>query len=151
MVWTGDESLVDYFQRLAARLRRVRVCCGDWTRVVTTGALAFGDTVGVFLDPPYLGDVRAADLYRNDDHTISHAVRDWAIANGKDLRLRIVLAGYEDEHAALMPPTWRKHAWKSNRAYGNSKNAESDNNSNRHNERLWYSPGCLNPEPELAL
>ena len=44
---------------------------------------------------------------------------------------------------------WRKHAYKANRAYGSSTNSESDNNSNRHNERLWMSPHCLEPEPYL--
>ena len=146
-----SDRIYDYFLDLANRLRRVRVCCGDWSRVVTTGALSFGDTVGVFLDPPYLGDVRAKDLYRVDDHNISNSVREWAIANGNDPRLRIVLAGYEDEHALNMPDSWRVHAWKANRAYGSSTNKGSDNNANRGNERLWLSPHCLNPQPELAL
>jgi hypothetical protein len=144
-----NPQLQDYFLALADRLRRVRVCCGDWSRVVTTGALSFGDSVGIFLDPPYLGDVRSKNLYRVDDHNLSNIVREWAIANGGNKRYRIVLAGYEDEHAMKMPDSWRKHAYTANRAYGTSTNADSDNNSNRHNERLWYSPHCLNPEPEL--
>ena len=146
-----NPQLQDYFLDLANRLRRVRVCCGDWSRVVTTGALSFGDTVGVFLDPPYLGDVRAKDLYRVDDHNLSNAVREWAVANGGNPRYRIVLAGYEAEHSAKMPQDWRVIAWKANRAYGSSTNKDSDNNSNRGNERLWLSPHCMNPEPELAL
>lgn len=144
-----NPQLQDYFLALAERLRRVRVCCGDWSRVVTTGALAFGDTVGVFLDPPYLGDVRANNLYRVDDHSLSNQVREWAISNGDNPRLRIVLAGYEDEHSDALPESWRKHSYSANRSYGNSTNDNSDNNSNRHKERLWYSPHCLNPEPEL--
>ena len=36
-----------YFQLLAQRLRNVRVCCGDWARVCTTGALNYGDSVGI--------------------------------------------------------------------------------------------------------
>jgi site-specific DNA-adenine methylase len=148
MVW-NDGTLADYFHILSRRLRRVRVCCGDWSRVVTTGALSFGYTVGVFLDPPYLGDVRAKDLYRVDDQNLSNEVREWAIANGNNKRYRIVLAGYEDEHAVKMPDAWRKHKWKANRAYGSSTNKDSANNSNRGNERLWFSPNCLNPEPYL--
>jgi site-specific DNA-adenine methylase len=137
-------GLLDYFAALAARLRRVRVCCGDWARVVTDGALACGDTVGVFLDPPYLGDVRAADLYRTDDHTISTAVRDWAVAHGDDKRLRIVLVGYEAEHEAAMPATWRRYAYSANAAYQKA-GGKGANNTNRHNERLWFSPHCLRP------
>ena len=143
-----EESLFDYFAQLSDRLRRVRVCCGDWTRVVTTGALSFGDTIGVFLDPPYLGDVRAKDLYRVDNYEISNQVRDWAIANGNNPRYRIVLAGYEAEHASQMPEAWRCHAYSANRAYGSS-NGKSANSDNRKNERLWYSPNCLNPQPQL--
>jgi hypothetical protein len=135
-------ALGDYFSALAARLRRVRVCCGDWTRVVTDGAMAFGNTVGIFLDPPYLGDVRTKDLYRVDDHAISTEVRDWAIAHGDDPRLRIVLAGYWQEHEAVMPPTWRAHRYSANAAY-QSADADPDGNlANRHNECLWFSPHC---------
>jgi site-specific DNA-adenine methylase len=144
-----NPALLEYLNELSNRLRRVRVCCGDWSRVVTNGALSFGDRVGVFLDPPYLGDVRNKDLYRVDDHTLSHAVRDWAIANGDNKRYRIVLAGYEDEHAAVMPKSWRVHAYSALRCYGTSDNAASDNNMNRHKERLWFSPHCLNPQPHL--
>ncbi len=147
----GDEpqtALTDYFLALAARLRRVRVCCGDWSRVVTNGAMSYGDSVGIFLDPPYLGDVRTKDLYRVDDHSISAAVRDWAIANGDDKRLRIVLAGYEEEHAAAMPASWRVHAYVGNKCYGttNAIGSKTGNDANRHNERLWFSPHCLTAE-----
>ena len=59
------DDLTDYFLALSARLRRVRVCCGDWSRVVTEGAMAYGDSVGVFLDPPYQDAVvQWADVHR---------------------------------------------------------------------------------------
>ena len=140
---SGGDALRDYFAALAARLRGVRVCCGDWSRVVTRGAMSYGDTVGVFLDPPYLGDVRAADLYSVDDHTISAAVRGWAIANGDDPRLRIVLAGYEAEHAEHMPGDWRMVAWKAGTAYQKHGSGDDGNKANRKGERLWLSPHCL--------
>ena len=143
-------QLTTYFQQLAARLRRVRVCCGDWSRIVTDGAMAFGDTVGVLLDPPYLGDVRTMDLYSVDNHDIADAVREWAIEHGNDRRMRIVLCGYEAEHGVKMPKGWTCHAYSANRAYGSSRNAESDNAANRHNERLWFSPHCAR-EPEMSL
>ena len=72
-------------------------------------------------------------------------VRDWAIEHGEDKRLRIVLAGYEEEHAAKMPKTWTVKAYSANRAYGSSGNADSANATNRHKERLWFSPGCVQP------
>jgi site-specific DNA-adenine methylase len=142
---TNRDDLIQYFLQLAARLRRVRVCCGDWSRVVTNGAMAYGATVGIFLDPPYLGDVRTKDLYRIDNHDIANEVREWAIENGDDNRLRIVLAGYEDEHAAKMPDSWRKLAWMGNKSYGTTAavGTKEGNDANRANERLWFSPSCV--------
>ena len=84
------------------------MCCGDWSRVVTSGALSFGSTVGVFLDPPYLGDVRTADLYAVDDHSIANEVREWCLANGDNPRFRIILAGYLPEHDHLIPTRGRE-------------------------------------------
>lgn len=139
----GRGAIYDYMHQLAERLRNVRVCCGDWSRVVTNGALNYGDSVGVFLDPPYAAEAgRTADLYASDDLNVAHAVREWAIANGDNPRYRIVLAGYEDEHADHMPSTWRMEAYSANRAYGSSAGGGL-NAANRHKERLWYSPHCL--------
>jgi hypothetical protein len=101
----------------------------------------YGARVGVFLDPPYLGDVRYKDLYRVDDHTIADAVRDWALAHGDDPRMRIVLAGYADEHDHLIPPTWRRMVYSASAAY-NTHTGGGDNKQNRHKERLWFSPHC---------
>jgi len=144
------ESLTSYLGALADRLRRVRVCQGDWSRVVTTGALDYGAKVGVFLDPPYLGGVRDENIYRNDDHHVSHAVRDWAIANGDNPRYRIVLAGYADEHAANMPPDWTVHAYSAGSSYNTAKGV-GGNGANRHKERLWFSPHCLREAMPLDM
>jgi hypothetical protein len=142
-----------YFRQLAARLRKVDVCCGDWSRIVTNGALSYGATVGIFLDPPYLGDVRCADLYSVDDHTISIAVRDWAIANGDNPRYRIVLAGYRQEHEDVIPSTWRRHFYSASKAYGttNAVGKKTGNDANRHNEALWFSPYCNKYDTRLSL
>ena len=133
-----------YLTALAERLRNVRVCCGDWTRVVTRGALTYGATVGVLLDPPYLGDVRTTDLYATDDHDIARDVRDWAIDHGDDPRLRIALCGYEPEHVDYMPPSWRMHAYSGPAGYGSSAGG-GVNDANRALERIWFSPHCTVP------
>lgn len=150
------QSLTDYMLNLAHRLRDTRVCCGDWSRVTTRGALAHGDTIGVFLDPPYLGDVRTKDIYAVDDHTIAHDVRDWCLANGDNPRYRIVLAGYTTEHDHLIPPTWRRHYWSASGSYATAASAQraregatTGNLANRHKECLWMSPACLDPAPRL--
>jgi DNA adenine methylase len=147
------DGIASYFLALADRLRDTRVCCGDWSRVTTNGALSYGTTVGVFLDPPYLGDVRTADLYTVDDHTIANDVREWCLANGDNPRYRIVLAGYTAEHDHLMPAEWRRVRWSASAAYQTTKAAEraaagnaAGNLANRHGECLWLSPHCIDNE-----
>ena len=154
--WTLDnrrKGITNYFCELADRLRDVRVCCGDWSRVVTSGALSFGSTVGVFLDPPYLGDVRTADLYAVDDHSIANEVREWCLANGDNPRFRIILAGYLPEHDHLIPDTWARAQWSSSAAYSTTASAArgDGNHDNRHLECLWLSPHCVTPETHEQL
>ena len=140
----GDagQGILNYLTELADRLRKVRVCCGDWSRVVNNGALHYGAIVGIFLDPPYLGAVRTSDLYAVDDHTIANEVRDWAISNIDPTR-RIILAGYEPEHIAHMPDTWRMITYSASKSYGSAAGG-GVNDANRHLERLWLSPSCIN-------
>jgi hypothetical protein len=103
---------------LAERVRRVRVCCDDWTSVCggkSGNALqhffAGGEPCGVFLDPPYAAEADRTDtIYRKEDLQVAHAVREWAIAHGNDTRLRIALCGYEGEHE--MPADWQCVKWK---------------------------------------
>jgi len=134
---------VDWFRALQNRLRRVRVACGDWKRVLGNSVLGKGKNVGgrrpcaVFLDPPYSFEFRDPYLYSEDDGKISAQVREWAIEHGDDPDLRIALCGYEGEHE--MPPSWRKVAWKAARGYA------SEDNENRKLERVWFSPHCLAP------
>lgn len=69
-------------------------------------------------------------------------MRAWALAHGDDPRYRIVLAGYEPEHEAHMPASWRRVRWTARRAYGR---ANTEETGNRYLERLWFSPHCLIP------
>ena len=143
-----SDSLRAYMRQLADRLRRVRVCCGDWARIVTPGALNYGDSVGIFLDPPYSAEAdRDGTLYAEEDLSIAHEVREWAIANGDNPRYRIALCGYEGEYT--MPDDWRTYSWKAGASYQASTSGNGKNAANRHRERIWFSPHCLNPEPML--
>lgn len=138
-------ALGEYLDELAARLRHVRVCCGDWQRVVTKGALSEGQTVGLFLDPPY-GDVgRDTNIYNHESLTVAQDVAAWCRENGDNPRLRIALCGYEGEHEL---PGWTYFEWKATGGslYGN----RSSSNTNRHRERIWFSPACL-PAAQPAL
>lgn len=131
----GD--IYDLFAALQARLRRVRVACGDWGRVLGESVTVRNGVTGVFLDPPYAQALRD-DLYATE-RDVSDDVREWAIANGDNPKLRIALCGYADEHT--MPANWTSHAWKAPGGYG----AQGDGRGrdNAHKETIWFSPHCL--------
>jgi site-specific DNA-adenine methylase len=141
-------GIAAYMSQLAERLRDVRVCTGDWSRVVTKGALSFGASVGVFLDPPYAEDVRTAGLYASETVDVAIACRDWAITNGDIQRYRIVLAGYSTEHDDAIPKSWRRIRWSASAAYQTS-TSSGGNKDNRHGEVLWCSPACLVTQASL--
>lgn len=129
-------ALREWFEQLAARLRRVRIVCGDFERALTTSTLYVegSQVAGVFLDPPYSHAMRSTKLYAHDSADVAERARAWAIAHGDNPRIRIVLAGLEGEHP--MPSGWREVAWKGPAGLGRR-------SGNRHRERLWLSPHCL--------
>lgn len=134
----GDNDLTAWFQALQRRLRRVRVCCGDWSRVVTPAVLgAGGGVTAVLLDPPYDTGRRASDLYAVDVAGLAERVREWALANGDNPRLRIALCGLEAEHE--MPEDWEAVAWTTRGGYGNQDGGDHGN----RREVVWFSPHCL--------
>jgi len=132
-------SLLEYFAFLEKRLRRVRVCCGDWSRVCGPTPTVTQGLTAVFLDPPY-SDLakRTPDVYAVESLSVAHAVREWAIAHGDDPKLRIALCGYTGEHQ--MPDSWECVPWKAAGGYANQK---ATVNENKHRERIWFSPHCL--------
>jgi hypothetical protein len=140
---------IDWFLALQQRLRRVRVACGDWQRVLGDSVLGKGKNVGgrrpcaVFLDPPYSHEFRDPYLYSEDDTSVSAKVRAWALEHGDDPDLRIALCGYAGEHE--MPKSWTEHAWKGARGYA------AEGNSNRELERIWFSPHCLGLTAQQSL
>lgn len=136
-------GLYNYLNDLAARLRLVRVCCGDWTRVLTPSVTTYMGVTGVFLDPPYSHDLR--ERCYAEDHDISADVRAWALEHGDDPNFRIALCGYEGEHQ--MPDSWSVVAWKAHGGYSRTERGVE----NRSKERLWFSPHCLNPAAGLPF
>jgi len=139
----GRGDLREYFDLLASRLRRVRVCCGDWSRVCGPTPTVIQGVTGVLLDPPYADEAdRKSDLYAVDSLTVAHAVREWAIEQGNDPLMRIALCGYEGEHE--MPPDWECVHWKARGGYGSQGDGKSTNGrDNAKKERIWFSPHCL--------
>ena len=134
------EGLLLWFTALQHRLRRVRVLCGDWTRLVTPAALyGPGTPVGIVLDPPYTHALRETHLYAADSD-VAGAVHAWAVLHGEDPRLRIALCGLQDEH--VMPDTWSAYRWQSRGGWSNSKHHGRASGQPRQ-ECVWFSPGCL--------
>ncbi len=130
------DQLLEYMRGLAERLRMVRVCCGDWSRVCGPSVTFKQGITGVFLDPPY-GEAatRGGGLYTNDDLTVSKQVCAWAVENGNNPKLRIALCGYEGEHT--VPDGWECVSWKAQGGY------KGDDNTNSRRERIWFSPHCI--------
>jgi hypothetical protein len=111
------------------------VACGAWKRVCTPIVTHKLGLTGVFLDPPYKDECRSA-VYSHETSCFD-AVQAWAIANGDNPLMRIVLCGYDDFE---MPSTWQWVAWK---AVGGYSSANTHGNDNCKRERIWFSPHCL--------
>ena len=122
-------ALAEWFGELAARLGRVRICCGDWRRVVTPTVLSpiRCASVGVLLDPPYpVGEIGE---YAGGSASVWPEVCAWAAEHGEEYR--IVLCGYDGTWTPAAG--WTTRLW---RHRGGYQGAEL-------RERLWCSPLCL--------
>ena len=138
----GEAGLHAWMQALSERLGRVRVCCGDWTRVMGPTVTEKNGLTGVFLDPPYSDTAnREADLYEQDSLDVAHDVRRWCLENGDNPRLRVALCGYRDEHDNLEARGWEAFEWKASGGYGSQGNGNGRANASR--EVIWFSPACL--------
>lgn len=141
--------LREWFGALSERLRDVRVCCGDWTRVCGPTPTEKIGLTGLFFDPPYSAEADRSEVYSVEDLTIAHAVREWCLENGGNRLLRIALCGYEGEHDALTAAGWSCHAWKSKGGYGSQGDGRGRDNAGR--ERIWFSPHCLVGKPKQMV
>ncbi|HEU5013920.1 MAG TPA: DNA adenine methylase [Roseiflexaceae bacterium] len=140
-------ALHAYFAALAARLRRVRVTCGDFARVLGPSVTWRHGTTAVFLDPPYDLQERAAVYAVESD--VTQRARQWCIENGDNKLLRIALCGYDTEHTDLAAHGWQAVAWKTNGGYGSQGTGRGRANAAR--EVIWFSPNCLNAIEDLPL
>lgn len=134
-------ALTTYLRRLADRLRRTRIVCGDFARVLGPSVTWRHGLTAVLLDPPYDATQRA-EVYavESDAATRAHA---WALENGDNPHLRIALCGYEGEHE--MPESWPVYRWKTAGGYGSQGDGRGRDNADR--ECVWFSPHCLNDTP----
>lgn len=126
------------FEKLFERMVSVRILCGDWKRCFTEAMLKNTSfhPVGIFLDPPYLENEA---IYSENSQGIASEVEGWCKEHGDKKDVRIVLCGYEGDYD--LPDTWNKIAWKAQGGYRN----RQDEGTSRTDERLWFSPECLEP------
>ena len=120
----------------------MRVCCGDWSRIVKDSVTTRHGLTGLFLDPPYAKgsmDYGAGGMGLG----IAKDVQAWCAANGDNSKLRIVLCGHAGEHDALLQSGWHKRAWKARKGYA----ITADAVANSAGETLWCSPHCI---PKLS-
>lgn len=136
---TISDNLLAYMSALADRMRRVRVCCGDWRRVLGPSPTTCIGITAVFLDPPYSQSAGRDAVYNTDDFAVAQAVARWAAENGDNPKPRIALCGYAGEHR--MPRGWEEVSWKANGGYGNQSRGRGFENARK--ERIWFSPHCL--------
>ena len=133
----------EWMQALAARLKDVRVCCGDWARTTKDSVTTRHGLTAVFLDPPYTkGNMQYAAGGVGTDLPLQ--VQAWAADNGANPLLRIVLCGHAGEHDALLQQGWHTRTWKAGSGYAKTDEATE----NRESETIWCSPHCL---PEVGV
>jgi hypothetical protein len=150
----GEQGLYAWMNALSERLRRVRVCCGDWSRILGPTPTFKHGVTGVFLDPPYAEDTgREMNIYeidlkheKNRSLSVGERVYEWCRANEDNPLLRIALCGYEGEYNM---PGGECVAWKAHGGYGSRGNGRGRENADR--ERIWFSPHCLRPRARLQV
>jgi DNA adenine methylase len=131
------KNIYDWFTELSNRLRRVRVVCGDWSRVCGGDWQDKIGEVGIFFDPPYGAKAnRDSKIYHKDSLDVADEVREWCLKRGKKKSYKIVLAGYFEEHKSLLNAGWKDYRWSAGNGYSASEN------KNRHEETLFMSPYC---------
>ena len=139
-------DIYDWFNALKNRLRRTRVACGDWTKVITPSityknkGLSSKDITAVFLDPPY--DLNGRDKVYQEDNDVFYDTLNWAVENGNNSNMRIVLCGYDGDYS--IPNDWKTYAWKANGGLANLGNDRGKDNAAK--ERIYFSPHCLGLE-----
>ena len=135
-------------QALSDRLRRVRVCCGNWARVLGPTPTHKQGLTAVFLDPPYSHAERDANLYTTETDCAADVLA-WCRENGDNPLLRIALCGYEVEHDVLAAEHgWSVFAWKAHGGYAHVGNGRGK--ANAHRERIWFSLACLPDAAEVT-
>lgn len=138
-----SQFIHEWMAKLHARLRDVRVTCGDWGRVVKDSITTRHGLTAVFLDPPYTkGSMNYSAGGVGGD--LANDVRAWCQVNGANKQLRIVLCGHSGEHDALLASGWQTRTWTARKGYALTDEAIENSAS----ETIWCSPHCM---PEINV
>lgn len=119
------------------RLSGVVVMCGDWERLFSRALDHSGGVIGVFFDPPYGSGCQ--EMYAVNSPGVYHLVWDKAIELGERTDYRVAVCGYDGDGPCL-PDGWTEYRWSST---AGALRSRGDSMSNRHRERIWFSPHCL--------
>jgi site-specific DNA-adenine methylase len=137
-----------WFEILTKRIQKVRVCCGDWSRVVTPSvsyknkSLSKQGMVGVFLDPPYLVENREDKLYRIETDVFKD-VCEWAVENADNPKMRIAVCGLEGDYD--FSNDWEVYSWQTTGGFSSFAKNKQQGKSNGKKETIWFSKNCLKP------
>lgn len=127
----------DMFPKLAERLRRTRIVCGDWKRICTptvtykNTALSKNGTTFVFLDPPY--NIQNRTKVYSQDNNVFKEVESWCKEHEAIPNLKIALCGYDGDYNLA----WEKLNWKSNGGYSSLGDNQGKENSKK--ECIWFN------------
>lgn len=138
-----NDMIYTWFNELQARLRYVKVVCGDWTRVCGGNWQTKNGACGIFFDPPYGVTDRDTSVYHHDSVSVAADVMAWCIKRGGHPDMRIVLAGYEEYEPLVLEHGWRKQGWKATGGYGVQGKKGTQGEANAHRETLYFSPYCI--------
>jgi DNA adenine methylase len=150
--YTAPAALLAYFERLATRLRRVRILCGDWRRVVKPSITTNHGLTALFMDSEYPADEHDMTYHQGKKEAgqphIWYQVAQWAVENGDNPLLRICVAGYFSEKSdSMFPASWERYRWEARGGYSNQ-SADGRGRANAKRECLWFNQNCLNPSEE---
>lgn len=133
-----------WMRTLSQRLRRVRIACGSWGRVLTPTVTTGHGLTAVFLDPPYTAgnmDYSAGGMGLG----VADEVRAWCLEHGSRRDLRVAICGHGSEHSALEAEGWSRYEWRQH----SSRARTDDALERRASETVWFSPACITSQLRL--
>lgn len=144
-VYDSDGARLNGWMRsLSQRLRRVRIACGSWERVMGYSVTSRHGLTAVFLDPPYMAgnmDYSAGGMGLG----VADEVRAWCLEHGSRRDLRVAICGHGSEHSALESEGWTRYEWQTQGGRGTTEEARGRGAS----ETVWFSPACITSQLRL--